>query len=255
MIMGILNVTPDSFSDGGLYASTNAAIERGLEMFEQGATIIDVGGESTRPGALPISASEECRRVLEVVEALSRKCTVSVDTSKPEVAHAAVQAGASIINDVSASLAHVAAERQCGWIAMHMKGKPRTMQITPRYDNVLDEVNQFLIERTERARLLGVKDVWVDPGIGFGKTDQHNLHLLRNLSQLGTNSSGVVIGISRKRFIGNLLNVDEPRERLSGALAVTALAVLQGVKIFRTHDVPDTVQAVRMAELLAYPEQ
>src|SRR5215207_8728037 len=181
--MGILNVTPDSFSDGGRFLDPEVAIDHGRAMVREGAAIVDVGGESTRPGAEPVETAEELRRVVPVVEALARELRVSIDTTKPEIARAAVAAGATLVNDVSASLGGLAAELGVGWVAMHMQGEPRTMQAAPHYDDVVDEVLAFLVGRAEAAQRAGVEEVWIDPGIGFGKTAAHNLSLLRHLNR------------------------------------------------------------------------
>ena len=214
--MGVLNVTPDSFSDGGLYATRDTAVARGLEMMAAGADLIDVGGESSRPGAEPVPVDVEVDRVVPVIEALAaaarradRPVRVSVDTVKPEVAAAALAAGASLVNDISASLWEVAAASGAGWVAMHMRGEPRTMQEDPQYGDVVGEVRSFVLERARRALAAGVREVWVDPGIGFGKTPAHNLALLRHLGDLveaaaGAGCAGVLVGTSRKRFLGLL---------------------------------------------------
>jgi dihydropteroate synthase len=260
--MGVLNVTPDSFSDGGRYDTFDTAVARGLEMMAEGADVIDVGGESSRPGAEPVPIGEELARVVPVVEALARAAVgrgarVSVDTVKPEVAVAALAAGASLVNDVSASLWEVAAEGGAGWIAMHMQGRPRTMQDDPRYADVVAEVEAFVLERARRAFGAGVREVWVDPGIGFGKTVAHNLSLLHHLPELadaaaGAGCAGVVVGASRKRFLG-LLAAGEATgeaapvaERGEGSLAAAAAAMVAGAGMLRVHDVAATVQVARL---------
>ncbi len=262
--MGVLNVTPDSFSDGGLYDTFEAAVARGLEMVAEGADVIDVGGESSRPGAEPVSTEVELARVVPVVEALSaaarateRAVRVSVDTVKPAVAAAAVAAGASLVNDISASLFEVAAATGAGWVAMHMQGSPRTMQDDPRYADVVAEVRAIVLERAGRAFEAGVDEVWVDPGIGFGKTMAHNLSLLRHLSGLveaaaAAGCAGVLVGTSRKRFLGSLVAgrpAGEPApvaERGEGSLATAAAAMVAGVGMVRVHDVAATVQVSRL---------
>ena len=260
--MGVLNVTPDSFSDGGLYDTFEAAVARGLELLAEGADVIDVGGESSRPGSDPVPAGLELARVVPVVEALAgpaaaRGARVSVDTVKPEVATAAVTAGASLVNDISASLWEVAAATGAGWVAMHMQGRPRTMQDDPRYADVVREVREIVLERARRARAAGVGEVWVDPGIGFGKTVAHNLSLLRHLPELvegatGAGCAGVVVGTSRKRFLGTLVDgarAGEPAplgERAEGSLATAAAAMVAGVGMVRVHDVAATVQVSRL---------
>jgi len=262
--MGVLNVTPDSFSDGGLYDTVERAVARGLEMVAQGADVIDVGGESSRPGAEPVPAEVELGRVVPVVEALARSAEaaargvrVSVDTVKPEVAGAAVAAGASLVNDVSASLWEVAAASGAGWVAMHMQGQPRTMQDDPRYEDVVAEVGAFVLERAAHARAAGAGEVWVDPGIGFGKTMAHNLSLLRHLPELVAASeragcAGVLVGSSRKRFLGVLASgpgageAAPVEERAEGSLATAAAAMVAGVGMVRVHDVAATMQVARL---------
>ena len=265
--MGVLNVTPDSFSDGGLYDTFERAVARGLEMVAEGADVIDVGGESSRPGSEPVSVAVELARVVPVVEALARSdqvaagaVRVSVDTVKPEVAEAAVAAGASLVNDISASLWEVAAVTGAGWVAMHMQGQPRTMQDDPRYEDVVGEVGAFVLERARRALAAGVGEVWVDPGIGFGKTMAHNLSLLRHLPELVARSeeagcAGVLVGASRKRFLGVLAAGSAGRqageaapleERAEGSLATAAAAMVAGAGMVRVHDVAATVQVARL---------
>jgi dihydropteroate synthase len=251
--MGVLNVTPDSFSDGGQWFDAAAAIGHGQLLIEDGADILDVGGESTRPGAQPVPEAEELRRVLPVVETLAASgARVSIDTRKAGVARAAVKAGATIINDVSASLWPVAAEAGAGWIAMHMPADPSVMQEYAHYDDVVGQVRDYLVERAARARSAGVPEVWIDPGIGFGKTGRHNLLLLRHLDALVASGFPVVIGVSRKSFLGRLAPRPDgtpapPLERFEASLATTAWAVLQGADIVRVHDVAPTVQIVRLA--------
>lgn len=249
--MGVLNVTPDSFSDGGRWFSSEAAVAHGLEMVAEGADVVDVGGESTRPGAEPVDADEERRRVVDVVAALAPHVRVSIDTRKRSVAEAAVAAGASLVNDVSASLWPVAAESGVGWVAMHMRGEPRTMQASARYDDVVGEVGRFLVERAHQAAEGGVGEVWIDPGIGFGKTAAHNLALLRHLSELVATGFPVLVGTSRKSFLGRLLgpSPDEPApvdDRLEGSVATATWAMTQGAAMVRVHDVRPTVVAARL---------
>ena len=259
--MGVLNVTPDSFSDGGLYATTERAVAHGLELVAEGADVVDVGGESSRPGAEPVPLDEELARVVPVVEALAAAgARVSVDTTKAAVARAAVAVGATLVNDISASLWEVAAETGAGWVAVHMQGEPRTMQADPRYDDVVAEVHGFVLERAARARAAGVGEVWVDPGIGFGKTTAHNLSLLRHLPELvagaaAAGCAGVLVGTSRKRFLGLLAagdagGADRPpapvTERLEGSLATAAAALVAGAAMVRVHDVAATVQVARL---------
>jgi dihydropteroate synthase len=249
--MGVLNVTPDSFFDGGRWFDHDAAVARGLEMVAQGADVVDVGGESTRPGAAPVDEAEECRRILPVVAALAPAVRVSVDTRKAVVADAAVSAGATLINDVSASLWPVAAAGGVGWVAMHMLGEPGTMQIEPHYDDVVGEVCHYLAARVEQAAEAGVVEIWVDPGIGFGKTMAHNLQLLRNLDRLAAIGRPMLVGTSRKSFLGRLASgpgqVPAPvDQRLAGSLASAVWAMAHGAAMVRVHDVAETVQAVRL---------
>jgi dihydropteroate synthase len=241
--MGVLNVTPDSFSDGGRWLDAGAAVEQGLRMVEEGADIIDVGGESTRPGAEPVDAGEELRRVLPVVEALAPHTRVSIDTRKAEVAEAALAAGATLLNDVSATLAPVARAAGAGWVAMHMRGEPRTMQEDPTYGDVVAEVKAFLVERAEQA---GVDEVWIDPGIGFGKTMEHNLTLLAHLDQLVGTGYPVVVGTSRMAFLGKLTGGAPADDRVEGSVATAAWALSQGARMVRVHDVAATVAAASL---------
>lgn len=243
LVMGVLNVTPDSFSDGGRWLDAGAAIAHGLQMAREGADIVDVGGESTRPGAEPVGAGEELRRVLPVVEALAPHVRVSIDTRKAEVAEAALAAGATLLNDVSASLAGVAKAAGAGWVAMHMRGEPRTMQQEPTYDDVVAEVTAFLVERAETA---GVDEVWIDPGIGFGKTMEHNLALLAHLDALVATGYPVVVGTSRKSFLGRLTGGADADDRVEASVATAAWALAQGAAMVRVHDVAPTVAAARM---------
>ncbi|MGH9266620.1 MAG: dihydropteroate synthase [Acidimicrobiales bacterium] len=243
LVMGVLNVTPDSFSDGGQWSTTAAAVARGLELAAQGADVIDVGGESTRPGATPVGEAEELRRVLPVVRELAGVARVSVDTTKASVAEAAVAAGASLINDVSASLWEVAAATGAGWVAMHRRGGPATMQVAPRYDDVVAEVRDFLAERAATARDAGVGEVWIDPGIGFGKTIEHNLALLAHLPALVASGFPVLVGTSRKHVLGVLAGGAGPGDRLAGSLATAVHAMAHGAAMVRAHDVAATVQA------------
>ena len=252
--MGVLNVTPDSFSDGGRFDAPADAVARGHQLMADGADWVDVGGESTRPGAAPVSASEELRRVLPVVEALAGQgIRVSVDTRKAEVARAAVAAGAQLINDVGASLGEVAAELGVAWVAMHAQGDPTTMQHEPRYDDVVAEVGDFLEERAEWALAAGVVEVWIDPGIGFGKTAAHNLALLAHLDELVATGHPVMVGTSRKAFLGRLLGASDGVEgpvptddRLEGSLATATWALAAGAGMVRVHDVRAARHAVQV---------
>ena len=241
--MGVLNVTPDSFSDGGRWLDPGAAVAHGLRMVAEGADVVDVGGESTRPGAEPVSVDEELLRVVPVVEALAWHVRVSIDTRKPEVAEAAIEAGATLVNDVSASLAPVAAAAGVGWVAMHMQGDPRTMQEAPAYDDVVAEVRAFLVERASSA---GIDEVWIDPGIGFGKTIEHNLTLLRHLGELVATGYPVVVGTSRKGFLGRLTGGAEVDDRVEASVATAAWSLSQGAAMVRVHDVAPTVEAARL---------
>ncbi|HEX3979807.1 MAG TPA: dihydropteroate synthase [Acidimicrobiales bacterium] len=251
LVMAILNVTPDSFSDGGLWFDPDRAVERAEEMIAEGADIVDVGGESTRPGAEPVPVDEELRRVVPVVEALAGRVRLSVDTTKEKVAVAAVQAGASLINDVSASLWEVAARLGVGWVAMHRKGSPATMQQDPHYGNVVAEVAALLCERAVTARAAGVDEVWIDPGIGFGKSVDHNLRLLGCLADLVATGYPVMVGTSRKSFLGALSRSPggpavPVADRLPASLATATWAMQQGARMVRVHDVSATVQAARL---------
>jgi len=248
LVMGILNVTPDSFSDGGSWLEPEQAIRRGHEMIAEGADIIDVGGESSRPGAVEVPVDEELRRVLPVIGALSPHVRVSVDTVKEPVAEAAVSVGATLLNDVSASLWPVAARHGVGWVAMHRKGTPATMQDDPRYEDVVGEVCAMLAERAANALDAGVREIWIDPGIGFGKTVDHNVELLARLDELVATGHPVLVGTSRKAFLGVLAagadGVPLPAaDRLPGSLATATYALQQGAGMVRVHDVAATVQA------------
>ncbi len=254
-VMGIINVTPDSFFPDSRTAAHELAIARGREFFDAGCDVVDVGGESTRPGATPVAREEELARVIPVVEALAAWGTVSIDTMKDTVARRAVSAGASIINDVSCSLIDTAGELGVGYVAMHAKGDPQTMQLNPVYEDALGEVSEFLEAAARRARSAQVGQLWLDPGIGFGKTVEHNLTLLAHCDhfvELAAHyGAGVLIGTSRKRFLAHLgdrtLDVEE---RLEGSLASEAWAMLQGVSMVRVHD---AVAAVQLRELLVRP--
>jgi dihydropteroate synthase len=251
--MGVVNVTPDSFSDGGLFLSSDAAVAHAQELVKEGAQVIDVGGESTRPGADPVPLSDELQRVVPVVERL-RDHTVSVDTRKAAVASAALEAGASIVNDVSAfrhdpEMAGVVASAGAGCCLMHMLGDdPRTMQADPQYDDVVSDVKAFLSERLAFAVGEGVSEdgVWLDPGIGFGKTIEHNLELLRRLDEIVAIGRPVVVGTSRKSFLGKLTGRPE-REREAGTIATNVIAFERGASIFRVHDVRANVDALKVA--------
>ena len=256
--MGVLNVTCDSFSDGGLYMDYETAVRRGRQMVAEGVDVVDVGGESTRPGASAVAPDEELRRVVPVIEALAGEVRVSIDTAKASVAHAALAAGATLLNDVSSSLAAVAAEHGAGFVAMHCKGTPADMQLDPRYDDVVGEVRQFLERCVTNARAAGVTEVYIDPGIGFGKSVRHNLQLLAALPELVATGVPVLVGTSRKSFIGHLGAGGSPdgrvgdipplgsHDRLEGSLASAVWAMACGAAVVRVHDVAATVQAARL---------
>jgi dihydropteroate synthase len=251
--MGVVNVTPDSFSDGGLFLDADAAVTHGEQLAGEGAEVLDVGGESTRPGAEPVSLDDELRRVVPVIEGLA-PATLSIDTRKAAVAETALQAGATIVNDVSAfrhdpQMAGLVASAGAGCCLMHMLGDdPRTMQDDPVYDDVVSDVKAFLEERLEFAVSEGVAEekVWLDPGIGFGKTVDHNLELLRRLDEIVAIGQPVVIGTSRKSFLGKLTG-REARERVAGTVATNVMALERGASIFRVHDVAPNVEALTVA--------
>ena len=244
-VMGIVNVTPDSFSDGGQFASAAQAVEHALRLAEQGAHILDVGGESTRPGAEPVSAQDELHRVIPVIEGIRRRnadIDISIDTTKASVARAAVVAGATMVNDVSAGrfdaeMLATVAELGVPYVAMHMQGAPGTMQNDPHYDDVVAEVKDFLLERVASAQSAGIKEVYVDVGIGFGKTIAHNLALLHHLGEFSSIGSGQLLGISRKRFIGTLAGIDRPEDRDGVTALLHAILLPAKVSIIRVHEV------------------
>src|SRR4051794_30416076 len=254
-VMGIVNVTPDSFSDGGLWLDHGDAIAHGRDLVDEGATILDIGGESTRPGADPVDADEETRRVLPVLEGLGDAgAQLSIDTTKRAVAEAALAAGATLVNDVSAlrfdpEMAGLCAQAGCDVCLMHMLGEPRTMQRDPRYDDVVSDVKAFLEERLAFATREGIAEerVLIDPGIGFGKTVEHNLELLRRLDELAALGRPVVIGTSRKTFLGRLTGREVASERVAGTVATNVLAFERGATVFRVHDVAPTYEALTVA--------
>jgi dihydropteroate synthase len=259
MIMGVLNVTPDSFSDGGKFFSAGQAVVRGVQIAAEGAQIVDVGGESTRPGAEPVSLEEELRRVIPVIEQLRDKIgiLISIDTSKSEVAKAALEAGASIVNDVTGGrgdeeMMPLIANRKAAFIIMHMQGEPRTMQIAPRYVDVVSEVANFFRQQYVHALECGVDPMAIafDPGIGFGKTLQHNLQLLANLDRLRVEDRPIVLGVSRKYFVGKLIGDSDMGARLAPGVALTSLLRSRGAEVFRVHDVKQNVDALRVAEAI-----
>jgi dihydropteroate synthase len=254
-VMGVLNITPDSFSDGGCWLAPERAVEQAMRMVEAGAAIIDVGGESTRPGAAAVDTREELRRVIPVIEALRAGCPVpvSIDTRKPDVMRAAVAAGAGLINDVNALRAPDAVETALSLgvpvCLMHMQGNPDSMQERPHYRHVVQEVRDFLLQRAQACLAAGIRreHILLDPGFGFGKTTQHNLLLLRQLDALVATGFPVLVGLSRKSLIGNVLGVPVDK-RLYGGIALAVLAVWQGAKLVRTHDVQATREAVEMCQ-------
>jgi len=259
-LMGVLNVTPDSFSDGGLYADPGRAVDRGLALVAEGADVVDVGGESTRPGSLPVPEAEELRRVVPVVEALRRQtpALLSVDTTKAAVARAALDAGADIVNDTSAlrfdpAMAGVVARSGAAVVLMHMKGTPLTMQDAPAYDDITGEIAAFFDDRIRVAEAAGIPRgrVIVDPGIGFGKSFEHNLELLRRQAVFHALGRPLLVGFSRKAFLGRILD-RPPDERLEGTIAAAVLSVERGAHILRVHDVGPVARAVRAAEAILF---
>jgi dihydropteroate synthase len=259
LIMGVLNVTPDSFSDGGNFFAAEKAIEQGVRMAAEGADIIDIGGESTRPGAEPVAAGEELRRVIPVIEKLRAKIDVpvSIDTSKAEVARAAIHAGASIVNDITGGcgdegMLPLIAETKSAFIIMHMQGTPRTMQNRPQYEDVVSEVADFF--RQQYARAIGYDidpmAIAFDPGIGFGKTLEHNLELLAQLERLRVHDRPMVVGVSRKSFLAKLIDSPEIEDRLAPAVALTSVLRARGADVFRVHDVKENVSALRVTEAI-----
>lgn len=261
-VVGILNVTPDSFSDGGSLATVEAAVAHGLRLAEEGADMLDVGGESTRPGAEDVPLDEELRRVIPVIEQLAARTSlpIAVDTSKPEVMRAAVAAGAGMINDVYAlrrdGALDTAASLRVPVCLMHMQGEPRSMQADPRYDDVVGEVHRFLADRLFACELAGIdkRQVMVDPGFGFGKTLEHNLALLRAIDRFGNLGSGCYVGLSRKSMIGRLTGRDEPAQRAAGSVAAALIAVQRGARMVRVHDVAATVDALAVWQAVAAGE-
>ncbi len=254
-VMGIVNLTPDSFSDGGQFLSPEDAVTHARQMVEQGAQIIDLGGESTRPGSEPVSEQDELTRVLPVIESLLKEdFVISLDTTKPAVALAGLQAGISILNDVSGGnqemLEH-ASRFQAGYVVMHTQGSPQTMQDSPKYDDVVDEVRAFFDAKAEDLQALELPRLWIDPGIGFGKTLEHNLALMRELDELIDPRWGILLGSSRKSWIDHLCHAPDPLDRLGGSLCSALAGVARGAEIIRAHDVRETVQALEVAKGLA----
>jgi dihydropteroate synthase len=260
VVMGVLNVTPDSFSDGGQFFDAGAAIEHGLKMVAGGAVIIDVGGESTRPGSGSVSAEEQIRRVVPVIEGLRERMAVpvSIDTYNVEVAEAALKAGAVMINDITAlgdeRMVKLAAERGVPVVLMHMQGEPLTMQAEPKYEDVVSEVLEFLVGRAKGAEKAGIlkEKIFIDPGIGFGKTLEHNLSLLRNIDKFVASGYRVLVGTSRKSFIGMLTGKEKAAERIYGTAATVALCVAAGVSVVRVHDVAEMVDVVKVTKRLKF---
>jgi dihydropteroate synthase len=258
IIMGVLNVTPDSFSDGGIYVEPAKAVEHGVKMAQQGAAIIDVGAESTRPGSEPVSAAEQIDRAIPVIETLTRQIEVpvSIDTYDVEVARAALVAGASIINDITAladnDMSHLVSEKGVPVVLMHMLGTPATMQKQPRYDDVVSEVLQFLLERVRKAEEFAIArdKIFIDPGIGFGKTVEHNLQLLRNVDKFVNSGYRVLVGVSRKSFLGVITGKDIHAERIYGTAAAVAHCVAAGVSIVRVHDVDQMLDVVKVTQAI-----
>lgn len=256
-IMGILNVTPDSFSDGGLYYNEKKAIEHGSRLVEEGADIIDIGGESTRPGSEPVSVEEEIRRTIPVIKALSREINIpiSIDTYKAEVARRALDAGATMVNDISGlrfdpDMPKVVAEYDVPVIIMHIKGRPKDMQLNPSYEALIPEIMDYLRISIRLAIKFGVKEdrIIIDPGIGFGKTFEHNLEILNNLREFTLLERPIAIGVSRKAFIGKILGDLPPTERLEGTAAAMAIAIYNGANILRVHDVKEMVRIARVVD-------
>ena len=259
LVMGIVNVTPDSFSDGGMLSDAAAAVKHGLRLLEEGADVVDVGGESTRPGSDPVSVAEELERVLPVVEGLRREAPealLSVDTRKADVARASIAAGAHVVNDVGAGadpgMFDAVASTGAGLVLMHMRGEPKTMQEDPVYEDVVAEVRVFLGERIEAAIAAGIpRDrLCADPGIGFGKTTEHNLAVLRSIASFRDLGVPILVGASRKRFLGELSGTDDPTDRLDGSVAAAVWSASQGVELVRVHDVGPTVRALRVVDAI-----
>ncbi|MGB7581041.1 MAG: dihydropteroate synthase [Sedimentisphaerales bacterium] len=258
LLMGVLNVTPDSFSDGGQFIDRDKAIEQGIKMVENGAAIIDVGPESTRPGAESVSADEQIKRAIPVISTIAKKTKtcISIDTTNYEVARAALDAGANIINDITAladeRMAQLAAKRKVPVILMHMRGTPRTMQAEPKYKDVVSEVLKFLLDKAKRAEKSGIpkERIFIDPGIGFGKTVEHNLKLLANIDKLIKTGYRVLVGPSRKWFIGKLTGKENPADRIFGTAAAVALCASAGVSIIRVHDVAEMLDVVKITNAI-----
>lgn len=260
-IMGILNVTPDSFSDGGIYFDKSSAIQRAIQMVDEGADIIDIGGASTRPGSEPISIEEEIKRTIPVIESISGKLTIpiSIDTYRAEVAEEALNAGASMVNDISGlrfdpKMSHVVAKHNVPLVIMHIKGTPKDMQNNPQYEALIPEIMDYIREGIRIALRAGVREdmVIIDPGIGFGKTFDHNLKIIKNLHEFTSLQKPILIGVSRKAFIGKLLNDAPPLERLEGTASATAISIFNGANIIRVHDVAEMLKVVKVADAIKW---
>ncbi|MDI6714729.1 MAG: dihydropteroate synthase [Thermodesulfovibrio sp.] len=260
-IMGILNVTPDSFFDGGKYINFKKAVERGLQLAEEGADIIDIGGESTRPGAEPLSVDEELKRVIPVIENLSKKINIpiSIDTYKAKVAEEAINAGATIINDISGlrfdpQMPYIASKYDTPVVIMHIKGTPKNMQINPVYDALIPEIIEYLRNSIVIAKNAGVKEnnIIIDPGIGFGKKPEHNLLIIKNLKEFANLGKPILIGVSRKSFIGKILDNAPAEQRLEGTMAAVAVSVINGANIVRVHDVKEIVKVVKVVDAIKF---
>lgn len=257
-VMGVLNVTPDSFSDGGRFSTVESAVARGMQMIEEGADFIDVGGESSRPGSDPVSPVEEIRRVVPVIERLAKvtPTPISIDSYKSEVAKAALAVGAVIVNDITAMtfdehMLPLVVEQKASAVLMHMKGTPKTMQLNPEYENVVQEVGEYLRRQAERCRLAGVQQVFIDPGIGFGKNLQHNLQLIHNLKSFQFHDFPLLVGPSRKAFLGTLLDLPVD-QRLEGTAAAVAACVLNGANVVRVHDVLAMKRVITVADAVSH---
>jgi dihydropteroate synthase len=260
-IMGILNVTPDSFFDGGKYINFKKAVERGLQIAEEGADLIDIGGESTRPGAEPVSVDEELKRVIPVIESLSKKINIpiSIDTYKAKVAEEAINAGATIINDISGlrfdpQMPYIAAKYDTPVVIMHIKGTPKNMHVNPVYDALIPEITEYLRNSIVIAKNAGVKEnnIIIDPGIGFGKKPEHNLLIIKNLKEFANLGKPILIGVSRKSFIGKILDDAPAEQRLEGTMAAVAVSVINGANIVRVHDVKETVKVVKVVDAIRF---
>jgi dihydropteroate synthase len=253
-VMGILNVTPDSFSDGGEHYDKENAVKYGLQLLDEGADIVDIGGESTRPGAGQVSEDEEINRILPVIKSIlsiKKDAVISVDTTKPAVAEQSLKAGARIINDVSglqfnSNILEVVKKYNASIVIMHMKGDPQSMQINPEYGNLIQEIYDFLYTQSQKAELMGVNNIFVDPGIGFGKTVENNFEILKRISDFKSLGYPIIIGNSRKSFLGNTLNIPDPNERDLASAVINAASIINGAKVIRTHNIPYGVQTVKL---------